>query len=128
MYRSKIHYSLLQYCGAVIIKSTVLRSAQFNSRHNPDNTYVYSFDYYGEHTRFGFDQDLSKIPFDGGVHHTNDLLFLFPYPENAKLNEQDTEIAKKMVDMWTSFAIDGVPKTKDLPEWPVFKGNIHLGL
>ncbi|EAT42347.2 AAEL006101-PA, partial [Aedes aegypti] len=116
---------LIDYCGAVIIKSTVLRSAQFNSRHNPNNTYVYSFDYHGEHTRFGYDQDVSKIPFDGGVHHTNDLIFLFPYPETAKLNEQDTEIAKKMVDLWTSFAIDGVPKTKDLPEWPVFNGNVY---
>ncbi|XP_058463652.1 glutactin-like [Malaya genurostris] len=112
---------LIDFSGAAIIKSTVLRSAQFNSRYNPDKTYVYSFDYHGEHTRFGFDQDVSKIPFDGGVHHTNDLLYLFPYPKSAaKLNSEDKKMAKTMVDLWTSFAIDGVPRTRDLPEWPTF--------
>ncbi|XP_053685997.1 glutactin-like [Sabethes cyaneus] len=121
----KLIPGLIDYTGAAIIKATVLRSAQYNSRHNPDQTYVYSFDYHGEHSRFGFDQDVSRIPFDGGVHHTNDLIYLFPYPKSAaRLNSQDTEIAKKMVDLWTSFAINGVPSTKDLPEWPTFN-NVY---
>ena len=82
---------------------------------------MYSFDYRGEHTRFGYDQDISHIPFDGGVHHTNDLLYLFPYPPTAaQLNEPDTAMAKKMVDLWSSFIVEGVPKSRDLPHWPAF--------
>uniref|UniRef100_A0A1S4H6F4 Carboxylesterase type B domain-containing protein n=2 Tax=Anopheles gambiae TaxID=7165 RepID=A0A1S4H6F4_ANOGA len=112
---------LIDLCGMHLIKSSVLRLAQYNSRHTPDRTFVYSFDYRGEHTRFGYDQDISHIPFDGGVHHTNDLLYLFPYPPTAaQLNEPDTAMAKKMVDLWTSFIVEGVPKSCDLPHWPAF--------
>ncbi|XP_055591664.1 glutactin-like [Uranotaenia lowii] len=117
----KLIPNLIDLCGTTIIKATVLRSAQYNSRHSPDKTFMYSFDYKGEHTRFGYNTDISRIPFDGGVHHHNDLLYLFPYPKSAaKLNEADTEIAKKMVDLWTSFAIDGVPKSEGVPVWPAF--------
>uniref|UniRef100_A0A182Y732 Carboxylesterase type B domain-containing protein n=1 Tax=Anopheles stephensi TaxID=30069 RepID=A0A182Y732_ANOST len=112
---------LIDLCGMHLIKSSVLRLAQYNSRHTPEQTFVYSFDYRGEHTRFGYDQDIRHIPFDGGVHHTNDLLYLFPYPPTAAhLNEQDTAMAKRMVDLWTSFIVDGVPKSADLPHWPPF--------
>uniref|UniRef100_A0A903Z0J2 Carboxylesterase type B domain-containing protein n=1 Tax=Anopheles minimus TaxID=112268 RepID=A0A903Z0J2_9DIPT len=122
---------LIDLCGMHLIKSSVLRLAQYNSRHTPDQTFVYSFDYRGEHTRFGYDQDIRHIPFDGGVHHTNDLLYLFPYPPTAaQLNEQDTIMAKKMVDLWTSFIVDGAPKAQDLPHWPafnqIFGPYIHL--
>ncbi|KFB47222.1 AGAP011366-PA-like protein [Anopheles sinensis] len=112
---------LIDLCGMHLIKSGVLRMAQYNSRHTPNKTFVYSFDYRGEHTRFGYDQDVRQVPFDGGVHHTNDLLYLFPYPASAaQLNEPDTAMAKKMVDLWGSFITDGVPTTPDLPQWPAF--------
>ncbi|XP_053668307.1 glutactin-like [Anopheles marshallii] len=122
---------LIDLCGMHLIKSSVLRLAQYNSRHTPDQTFVYSFDYRGEHTRFGYDQDIRHIPFDGGVHHTNDLLYLFPYPPTAaQLNEQDTIMAKKMVDLWTSFIVDGVPNAQELPHWPpfnqIFGPYVHL--
>uniref|UniRef100_A0AAG5DNU9 Carboxylesterase type B domain-containing protein n=1 Tax=Anopheles atroparvus TaxID=41427 RepID=A0AAG5DNU9_ANOAO len=112
---------LIDLCGMHLIKSGVLRLAQYNSRHTPDQTFVYSFDYRGEHTRFGYDQDVRQVPFDGGIHHTNDLLYLFPYPTSAAhLNEPDTLMAKRMVDLWGSFITDGVPATQDLPQWPAF--------
>lgn len=109
-----------------LIKSSVLRLAQYNSRHTPEQTFVYSFDYRGEHTRFGYDQDVRHVPFDGGVHHTNDLLYLFPYPPNAAtLNERDTVMAKRMVDLWTSFIIEGVPSSPDVPHWPAFNRKLR---
>ncbi|XP_052862722.1 glutactin-like [Anopheles cruzii] len=102
--------SLFDLCGMSLIKSSVLRTAQYNSRHTLNRTFVYTFDYEGQHTRFGYDQDISRVPFDGGVHHSNDLLYLFPYPPSAaELNERDTSMAKSMVDLWTSFIIDGIP-------------------
>lgn len=54
---------------------------------------------------------MSHYPFLGGVHHSDDLIYLFPDPPDvAKLNAADTKIAQMLVDLWTSFAIDGVPK------------------
>lgn len=62
-------------------------------------------------TRFGFGANTSQIPFDGGVAHQDDLIYLFPYPSIvADLNSDDTQVAKHMVDLWTSFVIDGIPR------------------
>lgn len=61
--------------------------------------------------RFGYGGDVTHYPFSGGVHHSDDLIYLFPYPPNvAKLNEQDTKVSKIIVDLWTSFAINGIPE------------------
>lgn len=101
---------VFQLLGTIAFKAPILRLIQANARYNPSNTYLYSFDYRGEYSRFGYGEDTSHYPFDGGIHHSNDNLYIFPYPENmAHLNEADTEIAKKMVDLWTSFATNGVP-------------------
>lgn len=36
---------------------------------------------------------------------------MFPYPPDvAQLNENDTEVAKTVIDLWTSFAATGVPE------------------
>lgn len=54
---------------------------------------------------------MSHYPFLGGVHHSDDLIYLFPDPPDvAKLNAADTKIAQRMVDLWTSFATNGIPK------------------
>lgn len=61
--------------------------------------------------RFGFGADTSEYPFEGGIAHQDDLIYLFPYPPNvANLNAKDKQVAKQMVDLWTSFVRDGVPK------------------
>lgn len=86
--------------------------------------------------RFGYGDDVSRYPFSGGVHHSDDLIYLFPDPPDvAKLNAADTRIAQTMVDLWTSFAIDGVPKlpqmqnklndtNKTVPlDWKPFEGE-----
>lgn len=80
--------------------------------------------------RFGYGEDTSHYPFQGGVHHSDDLMYLFPYPPNvATLNEEDTKFSKILVDLWTSFAINGIP---ELPHnndgineltWQPFSGN-----
>ncbi|XP_067612788.1 glutactin-like isoform X2 [Eurosta solidaginis] len=74
--------------------------------------YFYTFDYEGAQTNFGFDTGNSQYPFNGGVHHTDDLLYLFPM---KPLNTADTEMAKKMVALWTSFAMTGAPKLAEGP-------------
>lgn len=76
-------------------------------------TYLYTFDYVGEfHYR-------DEIPVFYGAQHSDDLIYLFPYPPHAiVLNEKDKEIAKRMVNLWTSFATNGVPIAKGTPIWP----------
>lgn len=79
------------------------------------------------HRRFGYGKDTSKYPFSGGVHHSNDNLNFFPYPDYAAhLNAADTEMSRKMVNLWTSFATTGRPKAtfdgEDDVEWLPFTG------
>uniref|UniRef100_A0A182WFZ9 Carboxylic ester hydrolase n=1 Tax=Anopheles minimus TaxID=112268 RepID=A0A182WFZ9_9DIPT len=115
---------LIDLAGTILIKAPLLREAQANARVNPNATFLYSFDYAGEHTRFGYGSDTSHYPFDGGVHHSNDKLYLFPYPPGNPdtLNERDTAMAKLMVDLWTSFATEGIPKSEQLTvEWNPMK-------
>lgn len=103
--------------NTVMIKSAMLKMGKINA-FNKNDTFLYSFDYKGEYTRFGLGRrDLSKYPFDGGVHHSDDNIYLFPHP-HPDLNEEDTKMAKRMVDLWTSFVINGTPKADDVQDWP----------
>lgn len=71
--------------------------------------------------RFGYEEDTSHYPFDGGISHSDDLIYLFPHPPNvADLNEADTKMAMNMVDLWASFAEYGTPQLKSNTKfhWP----------
>ncbi|XP_058835764.1 glutactin-like [Topomyia yanbarensis] len=110
---------LIDIAGAITLKGPVLRDIQANVKYSEMGTYLYTFDYEGEHTRFGYGQNTSHYPYEGGVHHSNENIYLFPSPvEVAKLNDPDTRMSEMMVDLWTSFAIDGVPKSDSAQQWP----------
>lgn len=112
--------------NTIMIKSAVLKMAKINAYKKSD-TYLYSFDYKGEFTRFRYGRPTSQYPFDGGVHHSDDNIFLYPFP-HPELNEEDAKMAKRMVDLWTSFVIDGVPKASDVQEWPKMTSKLrYLG-
>lgn len=67
--------------------------------------------------RFGYGYDTTHLPFRGGVHHTDDLVYLFPYPKNvAKLNDVDREMSQTLLNLWTSFAANGIPQTGESNE------------
>ncbi|GAB0097228.1 hypothetical protein DMENIID0001_128520 [Sergentomyia squamirostris] len=115
---------LFDMFNTIHIKGPILKHAQLNSL-NSNRTWLYSFDYEGEHTRHGYGADTSKYPFNGGVAHSNDNLYLFPWPEDkSKLNEKDTKMAQKMVDIWTSFAINGTPSCPGIERWPTMETPI----
>lgn len=82
------------------------------------------------HNRFGYGEDTSHYPFQGGVTHSDDLIYLFPYPlDVANLNYEDTQMARKLIDLWTSFAINGVPKLtqkRNSIRWKPFNGEIQF--
>ncbi|XP_058456362.1 glutactin-like [Malaya genurostris] len=101
---------LIDLIGTALIKAPLLRDVQANALINADKTFLYSFDYRGKQTRFGYGADTTHYPFDGGVHHSDDLLYLFPFPPGEpSLSGKDSEMAQLMVDLWTSFATTGVP-------------------
>ncbi|XP_049292118.1 glutactin-like isoform X1 [Anopheles funestus] len=121
---SQLMAGLIDIAGTIVIKGPVLRDVQNNARYSDKETYLYSFDYQGEHTRFGYGANTSHYPFRGGAHHSDDNMYLFPYPASVtNLNSADRLMSEIMVDLWTSFAIDGVPKSsKGVPTWPKVNG------
>lgn len=94
-----------------------MKAVQVQAKQYPQKTFLYSFDYKGSNSIFG--SNLHPLLSDG-VHHADDLGYLFPiFP----LNEKDTIIAKRMVDLWTSFAITGIPRAEGIPEWHSVTGE-----
>ncbi|XP_053685659.1 glutactin-like [Sabethes cyaneus] len=109
---------LIDIASAIILKGPVLRDIQANVKYS-NVAYLYTFDYDGEHTRFGYGKSTDHYPYDGGIHHSNDNIYLFPYPDEVtELNAEDTRMSETMVDLWTSFAIDGIPKSSNVQQWP----------
>ena len=83
-----------------------------NNKHIPENTFLYSFDYAGEFNRYrDMDEEHNmQSPFKAGVSLTDEALYLFPYPDHVKkLSPPDEAMAKRMVDVWSSFVINGHP-------------------
>lgn len=93
--------------STIYMKSPVISLAcKLHTRQPTTPVYVYSFEYEGQNSRFGYEFDNSHYPFNGGVHHSNDNIYLFA---THQLQGKDTLMAQHMVDLWTSFAIYGVP-------------------
>ncbi|XP_029731024.2 glutactin-like [Aedes albopictus] len=104
--------SLTDICGTHGIKGPVLADVQSFSNANPGNVYLYSFDYSSALTQ----RNLTvPYPHERPVHHAEELKYLFPI-EN--LDEADVRMAKAMVQLWTSFAIGGVPVADSVAHWP----------
>lgn len=102
----------LQVAGTLLHKLPVLLALNMNNKHVPENTFLYSFDYAGEFNRYrDMDEEHNmQSPFKAGVSLTDEALYLFPYPEHVKkLSPPDESMAKRMVELWTSFVINGHP-------------------
>lgn len=53
----------LQICGVTLLKACTLQIARRNSHNQP--TYLYSFNYKGQYTKFGYGEEIN-YPFPGG--------------------------------------------------------------
>ncbi|XP_002069033.2 glutactin isoform X1 [Drosophila willistoni] len=93
------------------MKSPVISLATKLYARQTDDTpiYVYSFEYEGNHTRFGYELDNSYYPFNGGVHHSNDNIYIFA-THHLEEGSTDVQIARQMIEIWTSFVINGETK------------------
>nr|XP_019524887.2 glutactin-like [Aedes albopictus] len=99
-------------CATSGLKAAVLTDVVALSRINPGNIYLYSFDYSSSLTKEK--KMFVPFPYKGAVQHEDDLQYLFPLKQ---MNADDEKMAKLMVQLWTSFAIDGVPRAKEVPSW-----------
>ncbi|XP_043476975.1 esterase FE4-like [Leptopilina heterotoma] len=69
--------------------------------------YFYSFGYYSLNMNKIF--DIFDIKKNVGVPHAEELGFLFSSNTTSAINENDEFVLNLMVDLWTSFAINGKP-------------------
>uniref|UniRef100_A0A182JG44 Carboxylic ester hydrolase n=1 Tax=Anopheles atroparvus TaxID=41427 RepID=A0A182JG44_ANOAO len=103
---------LIDISGNLALKYGSVEEANRFAKAYPGQVYLYNFDYVGPPSPVtpGF-----PYPFPNSVGHGDELKFLFPMNE---LNEEHTQMAKIMVDLWTSFAITGTPQADNVIPWP----------
>ncbi|XP_054284421.1 glutactin-like [Macrosteles quadrilineatus] len=102
---------LVDICGVTLLKACTLQQARRNAHLEP--TFLYTFNYKGQYTKFGQGEEAHHYPFPGGVAHSNDLLYLFPNTD-GNLTGTDRKVAQTIVQLWTSFAADGYPKSSHM--------------
>ncbi|XP_014249629.1 fatty acyl-CoA hydrolase precursor, medium chain-like [Cimex lectularius] len=106
---------LVDLCGSALLKSCVLKQARQNFKDG--NTYLYTFNYRGHLTKFGYGVEVN-FPFSGGVAHSDDLIYLFPH-KDGNLTQSEMQIAKTVVELWTNFAKNGKPvPATNVNNWP----------
>lgn len=100
---------LTDICSVLAFKAPVFKMMQRNSLVN--TSYLYRFGYFGKNRALS---SMASLPFETGVGHSDELFYLFPLSD---LSDDDVIVAKRMVSLWTSFAITGEP-TVDRTAWP----------
>ena len=118
-------------CSVLFLKGPTYEMSQLVSQHNP-NAFFYSFEYEGRNSIFNylfavntppFPPGMSRISYlifteqwthtfvlNLGVSHADEMiyLFIFPFPSIPPgLNRTETELSKKMLQVWTNFVIFG---------------------
>nr|CAD7393922.1 unnamed protein product [Timema cristinae] len=117
---SKMTPGLVDICGVSLLKASAFRTVLENSRVQP--SYLYSFNYDGQFTMFGYGEEVD-YPFPGGVAHSDDLIYLFPH-HDKNLSDAELAVANTMVDLWTNFAATGSPApAAGVESWPPVSGE-----
>jgi len=98
----------------LFFKAAALEVAELHSEQSP--TYLYSFDFKGTRT-----QHNKRLPFPGGVAHSDDTIYLFPI-QDFEFNLDERKVSDLMIDFWANFAKTGSPgfsKSSNI-SWPRF--------
>ncbi|XP_051164616.1 juvenile hormone esterase-like [Leptopilina boulardi] len=80
--------------------------------------YLYMFGYRGESSYTNVDYGIDE---NVGVHHADDLFYLFSGEHSKSITDKDKYIIDLMVDLWTSFAINGIPTSGKLADSNMWK-------
>ncbi|XP_060666315.1 glutactin [Drosophila nasuta] len=109
-----VSQGLLELTNLILYRGPVIDSIRLSHKKNP--TYLYTFDYRGEHHRFGHLDN--PLPFGVDASLSDDSVYLFPYPEEvSNLNPEDKSLARALVAMWVNFAQSGIPNP-NANVWP----------
>ncbi|XP_071452929.1 juvenile hormone esterase-like [Hetaerina americana] len=115
---SAMCYGIVDAVGAFMLKGPQYHQVQLHSKRN--NSYFYAFNFLGNSTMWSY-LGVPGLPIEGGVCHMNELMFLFNIPK-IELDEEEEDLSKKMIGLWTNFAIYGEPNPEEskidgVPKW-----------
>ncbi|XP_057380572.1 carboxylic ester hydrolase-like [Daphnia carinata] len=83
------------------------------AQHNQFPVFYYEYAHRGEKSLVQI-LDLPK-DLDFGVSHADELLLMFPSLLMPRIsNPNDLKVSKMLLDLWTSFAKDGIPQSEDV--------------
>ncbi|KAF2361228.1 Carboxylesterase type B [Trinorchestia longiramus] len=112
---------MIDMSGMLFLKSGTYNYAKLHSQYSAQNTYYYSFDFESQNSLFDLTYLGTDPPFDGGITHGDELIYLFGLP--SAMDESQRLTSDRLVKLWTNFAKTGNP-TPDgpiddlaLPEW-----------
>lgn len=80
--------------------------------------YLYMFGYRGEVSYLNLEYGLRE---NVGVNHADDLLYLLSGEHTKFISQTDEFVIDLMIDLWTSFAINGQPTSKQLADSDLWK-------
>jgi len=117
---------LVNLVGTFFIKASTYEFMKYNDLIGAQS-YLYSFEHYGNHSLWNFLFPGEKPPIPRGVTHGDELIYLFSTGV-FDLNENDWDIAWKLSNMWANFVIYGQPTTPEfpidgVPEWPLWQDS-----
>ncbi|XP_032791458.2 cholinesterase 1 [Daphnia magna] len=108
---------LTDMCSVLFLKGPTYETTKVVSQHNP-NAFFYSFEYEGRNSLFTYLFAKNPPPIPHGVSHADELIYLFIYPFPSVppgLNNRETEVSMKMLQVWTNFVIYGNPTPEGVP-------------
>ncbi|XP_022224404.2 glutactin [Drosophila obscura] len=109
-----VSQGLLELSNMILYRAPVIYSIRLSHKKSP--VYLYTFDYRGEHHRFGHLDN--PLPFGVDASLSDDSVYLFPYPpEASRLNPVDKSLSRALVTMWVNFAVTGIPN-QNAGVWP----------
>jgi len=121
---SKMMDGMVNLVGTFFIKASTYEFMKYNHITGSES-YFYSFEYYGDASLWNFLFPSDQPPIPRGVTHGDELLYLFSTGV-FRFEEDDWDMAAKMVDAWTNFVIYGNPTPAenmpaDIPQWPAYE-------
>ncbi|KAL4141756.1 hypothetical protein QTP88_004333 [Uroleucon formosanum] len=101
----------IQMIGDRLFVVDIIKAAKMHAKFYNSPVYLYQFGYRGRHS---FSEHFAQSNENYGASHTDDMAYAL---KNEFVNVEDSESDKSLVpiivDIWTSFAFEGIPSTGD---------------
>ncbi|XP_050548710.1 esterase E4-like [Daktulosphaira vitifoliae] len=102
----------IKMIGDRLFVADIVKAARIQAQSVSSPVYMYQFGYRGHHS---LTEIFAKSTENYGASHADDTAYaLRNIYTNVEDTEQDKSLVPTMVEIWTSFAINGVPTTGDI--------------